>query len=60
MATEMTDLVQNLNDAAEVTFSLGDQARRQLLQACDRLKSKLETPADITARLLFSVSETVT
>lgn len=47
------DLIQQL-DIHSVS-ALDETERRQVLQACDRLKAKLETPMDTTARLIFSV-----
>ncbi|KAJ5586919.1 uncharacterized protein N7459_002684 [Penicillium hispanicum] len=39
---------------AETVSALEEQERKQLLQACDQLKSKLESPIDLTTRLIFS------
>lgn len=53
----VTSLIKTLKSTAE-TVSVSDLEepdRRQLLQACDELKSKLETPTDLTSRLVFSV-----
>lgn len=47
------DLLQRLN--IDLVSALDETERRQVLQACDRLKAKLETPMDTTARLVFSV-----
>lgn len=53
----VTDLIQTLQNMAETetVSALEEQERKQLLQACDRLKSKLESPVDLTTRLVFSV-----
>ncbi|KAJ5893759.1 hypothetical protein N7495_005450 [Penicillium taxi] len=51
----IANLIQRLNALEDIDISrLQDQERRDLLQACDRLKSKLESPMDITARLMLS------
>ncbi|KAJ5139730.1 hypothetical protein N7448_003138 [Penicillium atrosanguineum] len=46
------DLIQRLD--IDLVSALDETERRQVLQACDRLKAKLETPMDTTARLVFS------
>jgi len=51
----VTHLIEKLNATAETLPSLKESERRQLLQACDRLKNKLETPFDLASRLVFSV-----
>ncbi|KAJ5654443.1 hypothetical protein N7490_001446 [Penicillium lividum] len=50
----VTDLIDRLNATFETLPSLEESERRQLLQACDKLKNQLETPLDIVARLVFS------
>lgn len=49
----VADLIQRLD--IDWVSVLDDHDRRRVLQACDRLKAKLETPMDTTARLVFSV-----
>ncbi|KAJ6119430.1 hypothetical protein N7523_003710 [Penicillium sp. IBT 18751x] len=49
------DLIQRLN--IDLVSALDETERRQVLQACDRLKAKLETPMDTTARLVFSAHQ---
>ncbi|KAJ5929123.1 hypothetical protein N7454_006971 [Penicillium verhagenii] len=51
----MTVLIEKLNAMAETMPRLEESERRQLLQACDKLKNKLETPFDLAARLVLSV-----
>lgn len=55
--THVTSLLQTLNATTETLnrSALDQTDRRQLLQACDRLQRSLESPADTTARLVFSV-----
>lgn len=52
-------LLQTLDSTTETlnrsALDLDQTDRRQLLQACDRLQRSLESPADTTARLVFSV-----
>ncbi|KAJ5526814.1 hypothetical protein N7513_010973 [Penicillium frequentans] len=51
---KVTHLIEKLNATAETLPSLQESERRQLLQACDELKTKLETPFDVASRLVFS------
>lgn len=51
----VTHLVDQLSATAETLPSLGESERRRLLQACDKLKNKLETPFDVASRLVYSV-----
>ncbi|KAJ5545876.1 hypothetical protein N7494_003461 [Penicillium frequentans] len=51
---KVTHLIEKLNATAEKLPSLQESERRQLLQACDDLKTKLETPFDLASRLVFS------
>ncbi|KAJ5803372.1 uncharacterized protein N7503_005822 [Penicillium pulvis] len=50
----VTHLIETLNATAKTLPSLQESERRQLLQACDELKTKLETPFDLASRLVFS------
>lgn len=52
---DVTHLIEILNATAETLPSLQESERLQLLQACDALKTKLETPFDLASRLVFSV-----
>lgn len=52
---DITQLIHSLNTASDALPTLEDPQRRQLLQACDKLKTKLETPFDTVSRLVFSV-----
>ncbi|KAJ5713819.1 uncharacterized protein N7483_011000 [Penicillium malachiteum] len=61
MDSDITNLIKHANAVAD-TLPMGDLAdseRRQLLQACDRLKTKLETPFDTVARLAFSPHQAI-
>ncbi|KAJ6102110.1 hypothetical protein N7486_004537, partial [Penicillium sp. IBT 16267x] len=51
---DVTHLIEILNATAETLPSLEESERRQLLQACDKLKNKLETPFNLASRLIFS------
>ncbi|KAJ5403403.1 hypothetical protein N7509_003274 [Penicillium cosmopolitanum] len=57
--THVTSLLQTLNATTEILnrSALNQTDRRQLLQACDRLQRSLESPADTTARLVFSAHQ---
>ncbi|KAJ5106492.1 hypothetical protein N7456_003167 [Penicillium angulare] len=50
----VADLIDRINATTDSLPTLADSERRQLLQACDKLKAKLETPFETTARLVFS------
>jgi hypothetical protein len=51
----VTHLIDNINAMAETLPSLEESERRQLLQACDKLKNKFESPFELASRLVFSV-----
>lgn len=51
----VSNLISGMDHFSSLEFDLGSNERRELLQACERLKSRLETPFDSVARLAFSV-----
>ncbi|KAJ5636622.1 uncharacterized protein N7484_009935 [Penicillium longicatenatum] len=50
----VTHLIDKINAMAETLPSLEESERRQLLQACDKLKNKFESPFELASRLVFS------
>ncbi|KAJ5691055.1 hypothetical protein N7488_011790 [Penicillium malachiteum] len=61
MDFDIANLIKHTNAVAD-TLPMADLAhsdRRQLLKACDRLKTKLETPVDAIARLVFSPHQAI-
>ncbi|KAJ5278920.1 hypothetical protein N7478_004292 [Penicillium angulare] len=50
----VADLIDKINATTDLLPTLPDAERRQLLQACEKLKEKLETPFEAIARLVFS------
>ena len=55
-AMSLAELVKSVNAAAASGPSdVTEEERMQLLQACDRLRSSLETPFETTLRIIFSV-----
>lgn len=47
--------IPELAQKLDAVNTADEEERKLLLQACDQLKSRLETPFDFTARLSFSV-----
>lgn len=54
----VSNLISGMDHLPSLEFDIGSNERRELLQACERLKSRLETPFDSVARLAFSVRYT--
>lgn len=54
----VSNVISEVDHLASLECDLGSNERRELLQACERLKSRLETPFDSVARLAFSVRYT--
>ncbi|KAJ6036486.1 hypothetical protein N7540_000765 [Penicillium herquei] len=59
MDSDVANLIKHANAVADKLPDLAECERRQLLQACDRLKTKLETPFDTLARLVFSPHQAI-
>jgi len=53
----LSRLIESINTAAANTNSnkVDDNVRKELLQACETLRSAYETPLDIVTRLYYSV-----
>lgn len=53
----LSGLIESINTAIANTGSsnVNDNERKELLQACGRLRSAYETPLDIVTRLYYSV-----
>lgn len=55
-AMSLAELVKSVNAAAASGPSdVNEEERKQLLQACDRLRSSFENPFETTLRIVFSV-----
>ena len=49
----VTDLINNINATADSPGELKDDERASLMEACNKLVSKLETPREAGLRMLF-------
>jgi hypothetical protein len=52
----MSQLLKDINDAANHPEALSEQERSELLAATEKLRNAFENPLDATLRICFSVS----
>ncbi|PYI09955.1 S-adenosyl-L-methionine-dependent methyltransferase [Aspergillus sclerotiicarbonarius CBS 121057] len=55
VSINFTELASNIETVAEATeIKIDDEARKRLLQACDKLRTSLESPFEFTLRVIFA------